>query len=74
MCMHDLLEVDIVFSHSPVILKNDQYLLEGTVQWLSIDQVMKWMASIMQAILPILSGPSGCGKLYHEIWCYLILF
>ena len=31
MCMHDLLEVDTIFSHSPVILKNDQYLLEGTI-------------------------------------------
>ena len=37
MYMHDLLEVDTVFSHSLVILKNDQYLLEGTVHILESD-------------------------------------
>ena len=44
------------------------------VRWLSMGQVMKRMASIMLAILSIFGSPGGCGELYHEFCCFLVLF
>ena len=44
------------------------------VMWLSMGQVMERMASIMPAILSVFGGPGGCGELYYEFCCFLVLF
>ena len=44
------------------------------VQWLSMDQIIEQMASIMPTILSVFDNPSGCGELGYGFQCHLVLF